>query len=41
MPSDIPSAALAIKHDLLEDVKIDANVAARGLAFIPSYFNIC
>ena len=39
MPSDIPSAALAIKHDLLEDAEIDANVAARGLAFTSSYFN--
>lgn len=33
MSSDIPSAAQAIRHDLLEDVEIDANVAARGVAY--------
>lgn len=32
MSSDIPSAAQSVRHDLLEDVEIDANVAARGLA---------
>lgn len=33
MSSDIPSAAQAIRHDLSEDFGIDANVAARGLAY--------